>query len=204
MNLNNGLSLRCVNCFQPQTRYMRQCRCLYCEMCRGQASERCNCGQTTPHFLDLFGPNQEEGLLLTIDSTNLLKKLVGQFQEHVLGGVQKAFGVLNRVQMIKEANMIRYIQHLEKQLAATNAENETLKSKIVSLQASSTRMTPAPMWRNTPVREQYPSVEPFETLQIRTPAPQMRHIVPRTSDEYREKTLKRPFSHEAFGAFFRK
>lgn len=178
---------------------MRQCRCLYCELCRGQATERCSCGQGGG-FLDLFGPNQEEGLLLTLDSMGLLKKLVGQFQEHVLAGVQKTFKVLNRVQAVKENNMLKYIQALERQMATVTAEKEALKTKLMTVESG--RAVQSSCWRgSTPSREHY---EPFDTRLIQTPATSMRHIVPRTSEEYSEKTRKRPFSHEAFGAFFHK
>lgn len=198
MSLNSGLPLHCVGCLQVQVRFMRQCRCLYCEMCRKQATERCACGQGGG-FLDLFGPNQEEGLMLTLDSTSFLKKLIVQFQEHVFAGVQKTFGVLKEVQTVKEGNMLKYIQALERQLATVNAEKEALKTQLMTLQSGRAVQS---NWRgNTPCRDQY---EPFDARQIRTPAPPMRQIVPRTSEEYREKTLKRPFSHEAFGAFFRK
>ena len=177
---------------------MRQCRCLYCEVCRAQAADRCSCGGKGG-FLDLFGPNQEEGLLLTMDSTGLLKKLVGQFQEHVLAGVQTTFKVLNRVQAVKESNMQKYIQALERQMAMVNAEKEALKTKLMAVESG--RGMQNTCWFGSASREHY---ESFDNRLIQTPTSSMRHIIPRTTDQHSEKTAKRPFSHEAFGAFFHK
>lgn len=155
--------------------------------------------------MDLFGANQAEGLMLTMDSTGFLRKLVEQFRENVDAGIQKTFGVLDKVQALKERNLLKYIQTLERQLATANAEKEALKTQLMTIQSREvvqSRQIAQSSWRgSTPSRDQY---EPFDARQIRTPAPPMRQIVPRTSEEYREKTLKRPFSHEAFGAFFRK
>lgn len=133
--------------------------------------------------------------MLTMDTYNLLKKLLNKFQKHMSELIQDTFSTLNRIQITKEANLLRYIQTLERQLAAANAEKDALKGKLQALQSR----PPQQSWSSVS-REH---VTPFSTFQ--TPlAPTMRQIVPRTSEEYREKTLKRPFSHEAFGAFFRK
>ena len=174
--------LTCTICFTNRPRFLRQCRCLYCEDCRQKGMEVCSCGGAGGYH-DLNQCIPDEIKYLHLDSAQLLKKTMDTLQERLVGILQGSFGFLNNVFELKSHHQKQLQKFLLNKVKAMQCENEEMKK----------RFKPAPQFD---VKESLVNISQLEEFKFTTP----RGIRPVASVS----NSKRPFDHEAFASFFSK
>lgn len=185
--------LICTICFSNKPRFLRQCRCLYCENCRSRGQEVCACGGTGG-WLDLSREIPDEIKMLGMDQTELLKKTMESVVSKFVSIVQSSFGNLHNALELKSHHQKQLQKFLMTKMQALKQQNEELKSH---LQKRDVRPQPSPydqrrLLDSTP-RNNFP---PAEDGKYSTPRG-LRPVVPIGNQ------AKKPFEHEAFASFYK-
>jgi hypothetical protein len=173
--------LTCTLCFNHKPRYLRQCKCLYCEDCRQKSQEVCFCGGSGG-WHDLSQHIPEEIKYLHLDHIQLLKKVSETTQEKIFNIVQGSFGFLNNTLEIKSHHQRQLQKYLMTKVKGLQQENEDLKKKN--------------MKNNQPpyeIKENLVSFSQLEDFKFSTPRG-VRPVAPSSGS-------KKPFDHEAFSMF---
>ncbi|OMJ73172.1 hypothetical protein SteCoe_28210 [Stentor coeruleus] len=180
-----NIDIVCTLCLSHKPRYIRYCKCFYCEECKSKVKEICPCGGTGA-YTDLTQGNSDELKYLSLDFLHIMKKAQEGLLEKVNNLINNTFGMLYSTLEIKSHQQ----KQLHKTLSSKNqnllVENEELKRRIKSSQAP------------YEIKDTTQNLSGLDEFKYSTPRGGFRNIVPNSS------VSKRPFDHEAFTSFFAK
>lgn len=174
------IELPCSMCFREKPRYLRQCKCLYCERCKAECGEVCNCGGSGG-FLDLKHNCPNEVLMAGLDPTRQMRKTSEAIVEKLFQVLQGALQTLHTSLEIKLKHQAQLQKHLLDKINRLTAQNKEL----------STKMSYSPFQE----RDTTPRLSFSESFRYSTPQG-IRPVRPIQS------SAKKPFQHEGFASFF--
>lgn len=172
--------LTCTICFDNRPRFIRQCKCFYCENCREKALEVCQCG-STGGFTDLTQTIPDEVKHLSLDNAQLLKRISEYTQERIQSIILSTFAHLQSVFDLKNHQQKQLNTFLQNKVKSAQRENEELKKRAKP---------------QIEAKENLLSFSQLEDFKFSTPRG-LRPVVPLSNS-------KKPFEHEGFSSFFSK
>lgn len=175
--------LVCTVCFANKPKYLRQCKCFYCEDCKLKSTEICVCG-LPGCILNLSQVQSDEYKYVAVDTTQLYKKITENMTEKMNSYIQSYTMFFSNVLDMKTHQEAQLQRFLNAKIKNYENEIEDLKKKKASSQ---------PPFE---IKENF-SINQLDQFKFSTP----RGMKPTINGG---SISKKPFYHEGFSNFFGK
>ncbi|CAG9322552.1 unnamed protein product [Blepharisma stoltei] len=186
--------LICTICFSCKPRFLRQCRCLYCEPCRSRSQEVCACGGTGG-WLDLSHECPDEIKMIGMDQTDMLKRTMESVVSKFISTMQTTFGSLHNALELKAHHQKQLQKFIMTKMQILKQQNDELRSQLMQ-RKETVQPQPSPYDRRILDSTPRNFCQQPEEAKYSTPRG-MRPVIPL------QKNHKKPFEHEGFSNFFK-
>ena len=178
--MNNELI--CTICFINKPKYIRSCKCFYCEDCKTKLIEVCTCGSSGT--ISALNPQiMEELKCVALETKDFYRKIMEFMSEKIFAQIQSHSGFFISILEIRSHQEKQFQRYLLNKIKVLESEVENLKKRTSSCGGFENK-------------ENF-SVSSLDQLKFNTPRLNKLNTNPAS-------VSKKPFCHEGFSLFFNK